>query len=74
MADKINNLYLCAGGSMAILLEKVDLYTILLVWRWWSDITIQCLHTTAKSFIARLSVRVLQHGDYTLIQSMHAGF
>ena len=59
---------------MAILLEKVDLYTILLVWRWWSDITIHCLHTTAKNFIARLSVSMLQHGNYTLILSMHTGF
>ena len=74
MADKINNLYLCAGGSMAILLEKVDPCTILLLWRWWNDIMIHYLHTTAKSFTERLSFRILQHGNYTLTLSMHTGF
>ena len=65
--------FLCADRAMAILTTKLDLDTILLMARWWSNTMLLYLHTTEKSFAEGLAIKTFQNGDYTLIPPVHAG-
>ena len=73
MAADIINRYLCVGGAMALLLAKVDPDKTFLVGRWRRETMLGYLHTTMKSFTYRLLVRMIQHGNYTLILPAHSG-
>ena len=57
---------------MALIMVRVDPYTIHLVGRWRSDTIIHYLHTTAKSFTKGLSAKMFEHGAYALIPPTHA--
>ena len=61
------------GGAMALLLERMETYTICLVWRWRSNTMICYLHTMSKSFTEGLVVKMFQNGTYTLIPHAHDG-
>ena len=58
---------------MAILIARVEPYTIRLVGRWRSNTIIHYLHKTAKSFTEGLLVKMFEHGTYALIPPTHAG-
>ena len=58
---------------MALLMARVDPYTIRLVGRWRSDTILRYLDTTAMSFTEGLSAKMFEHGAYTLILPTHAG-
>ena len=64
---------LLAGGGMALLMARVEPYTIRLVERWRSDMILRYLHTRAKSFNEGLSAKMFEHSAYTLIPPTHAG-
>ena len=57
---------------MSLLLAKGGLYTIRLVGRWRSDTMLHYLHTTANIFTNSLAVRIIQHGEYTIILPVYA--
>ena len=56
-----------ADGDMALLGARVDIDTIRLVGRWWSDAMLRYLHISAQGFASGLMSRMVQHGDYALI-------
>ena len=56
-----------AGGSMALLMARVDMDTIRLVGRWRSDVMLRYLHMTANTFTEGLASHMVQHEDYALI-------
>ena len=58
---------------MALLMARVEPYTIRLVKRWWSDTMLCYLHTTANIFTEGLWSNMFEHGAYTLIPPDHAG-
>ena len=57
---------------MALLMSRVDLDTIWLVGRWWSDTMLHSPHITSKSFTDGLVVLMFQYSDYALILPAHA--
>ena len=59
------------GGAMALLMERVDTYTIRLMGRWSSDIMLRYHHTPAKTLTEGLASRMVKHGDYALIPPAH---
>ena len=61
------------GGGVALLMARVDPYTIHLVGRWRSDTILRYLHTRAKSFNEGLSAKMFEHSAYTLIPPTHDG-
>ena len=66
--------YICAVGAIYLLLKKLDMDTICLMGRWWSDKILRYLHSTAKRFTSGLSVGMLHRGDYALFLTAHSGF
>ena len=62
-----------AGGGVALLMARVDPYTICLVGRWQSNTIILYLHTTENSFTKGLSANMFEHGAYALILPTCAG-
>ena len=64
---------LCAWGGMALIMARVDPYTICLVGRRQSNTMLRCLHTTEKSFTEALSTKMFEHGTYVLIHPAHTG-
>ena len=58
---------------MALLMARVDPYTIRLVGRWLRNKILRYLHTTGKSFTEGLLVEMFEHGAYALIPPTHAG-
>ena len=59
------------GGTMALLMARVDTDKIRLVGRWRSDIMLRYLHRTAQTFTEGLASRMVQHRDYALIPPAH---
>ena len=62
--DDVSARSMQAGGDMALLMARVDTYTIRLVGRWRSNAMIRYLHTTVQTFTEGLAARMVQHGDY----------
>ena len=56
---------------MALLMARVEPYTIRLMGRWHRNTKMSYFHTTAKSFTDGLAIRMFQYGDYTLILPVH---
>ena len=67
----ISTRYLLAGGSMALLMARVDSDTIRLVGRWRGNTMLCYLHTTEKSFTEGLSANMFEHGTYAIITPEH---
>ena len=61
------------GGGMALLMSRVDPYTIHLVGRWRSNTMLHYLHRTAKSFTKGLSAKMFEHGAYAISLPSHSG-
>ena len=58
---------------MALLMDRVDPDTILLVGRWQSNIILRYLHTTSTIFTEGLSEKMFQYGAYAFIPPAHTG-
>ena len=71
--DNVSARSMQAGCTMALLMARVNTYTIRLVGRWCSDSMIRYLHTTAQTFTEGIAARMVQHGDYALIPTAHGG-
>ena len=62
-----------AGEAMALLLSRVNKYTIRMV-GWWNIGFIICyLHTSAHIFTEGMAAHMVQHGDYDIIPPAHEG-
>ena len=60
-----------AGCAMALIIYRVNTYTIMIVERWHRDVMLRYIRTSAHNFIEGLKMRMFQHEDYTLIPSTH---
>ena len=60
-----------AGEAMTLLMLHVDIDTIWLVGRWWSDEMLLYIHTSAQGFTSGLTEIIFQHRNYPLISPIH---
>ena len=71
---KPDNVRACSmrpGGTMALLMARVNTDTIRLMGRWRCGAMLRYLHTTVQMFTEGLAERMVQHRDYALIPPVH---
>ena len=62
--DNIGTHSICSGAAMAIYLDGVPTFTIMIIGRWSSDAFLRYIRKQVEQFTHNVSCRILQHGYF----------